>query len=198
MKTKPDLTLKEVEEILDICKRNIGTANGDSILVSDCIAGALIEASSPQKSESEEMELKLCSQCNTMKNIADGNVCARCVREKSAPNPDVTKAEEMDWEVGFDEVYYDTDSKTRVSGFWDEHNKQCKDFIREVRATAVKEAYERGKADEKINTGKIKKRQYEQGMMHERKRIVGIVTEMPSDWESRVSVKDVVKLIQQK
>ena len=38
----------------------------------------------------------------------------------------------------------------------------------EAITTAVKEATER----EKINTGKIKKRQYEQGVMHERKRIV--------------------------
>lgn len=60
--------------------------------------------------------------------------------ESEEIQPDVTKVEEMDWEKWFDEVYYDTDSKTRVSGFWDEHNKQCKDFIREAIATAVKEA----------------------------------------------------------
>lgn len=56
MKTKPDLTIKAVEEILGILKRNIWTANDDSILVSDCIARALIEASSSQKPESEEMD----------------------------------------------------------------------------------------------------------------------------------------------
>lgn len=80
-----------------------------------------------------------CCECN-------GHECKSSDTETDfAINPDVTKVEEMDWEKWFDEVYYDTDSKTRVSGFWDEHNKQCKDFIRQAISTAVKEEKERTK-----------------------------------------------------
>lgn len=40
-----------------------------------------------------------------------------------------------------------------------------------------------------------KKRQYEQGVKHERKRIVDVVTNMPSDWESRTSIQEVLHII---
>ena len=78
------------------------------------------------------------------------------------------KPKSDNWEKEFYDLFMPI-YMTVYADIADDHYIRIRDFIRQAIATAVE--------GEKINTGRIKKRQYEQGVKHERKRIAGLVAQ---------------------